>query len=313
MDKNNLPIVIHHEGMPWYLAVCIKQALKYNKCVYLIGDSSNKRLESKYNIKWIDGASLNKSWDVFVPYFKNYSDYPESYARQILMRLFALNDFFEFIKYDKCILIDSDVMLYTNFDDLYDEYSQYEASLCVPQYQDNFRWTAKTGCSYWTKKGIENFISFCTDTYKNHIDVLLNKFNYHKKNGISGGICEMTILYLWYKNNSDSILNDAKPVLGGVIDSGIGSSENYYKDEYCFDPKLQMKKITWEKDGPYFITQNSERRRAYSMHFGGRSDIKEYIWFAQHNRIPQVSRPLVNIFRKSTTAYGKIKSCIMRR
>lgn len=49
-------------------------------------------------------------------------------------------------------------------------------------------------CCLFTKQGLIEFTDYCIDMYKNHMDVLMEKWNIHQKYQIYGGVAEMSLL-----------------------------------------------------------------------------------------------------------------------
>ncbi|MGN1167779.1 MAG: hypothetical protein ACI4S2_15280 [Lachnospiraceae bacterium] len=269
-----IPVIIHHEGNQKYLKYSIMQAEKWNKKVYLFGDDSN----NMFCENWIDCSTLESDrWKAFLHVFQNMSTYDEEYARQIFKRFFLLETFFERYSFDACVLIDSDVLVYQNFEEYTPFNPPYIASLSIPKKQDDYRWTANTGCSYWTKQAVTGFIDFCMDMYTNKISCLKEKYDYQKTHDLPGGVCEMSLLYLWYLQNTEKVLNTTRPMEGKVIDFNINLSENYELDDFLIDEKLKIKKMEFLDHIPFFIDKNGNHIQAIAMHFGGGEICKGYI------------------------------------
>lgn len=74
---------------------------------------------------------------------------------------------------------------------------------------------------------LKEFINFCIEIYENRKELLLEKWNAHKDYILPGGICEMSLLYLWIRETRLRVKNiglrdDNK--LPVIVGNGIGRS-----------------------------------------------------------------------------------------
>lgn len=278
--KQQIPIFVHHEGNASYLKDCIKQAKKYNDRVILFGDRSNINMCQE----WYDVSEFSSVlWQEFMIYYSNMSHYNDSYATQIIKRFFVFDDFMIKNNIKKCICLDSDVLVYINFSEI-SELDKYKAAFAIPKNQENMRIAASAGCSYWTQEALHEFLLYCIDIYKNQYGRLKEKWEYHQKNNMAGGVCEMNLLYWWWQQNQTYVLNWIKYSSEGVIDGHFGMSENYLENEYQMD-KHEIGKRILVKDGlPYFFSVQHGPVKAWAIHFVGNK--KMYMqYFRKHLRI----------------------------
>ena len=116
-----IPVIVHHETgekpqtggkkNQEYLRYCIAQAKKYNEKVVLLGDQYNK----DWCDDWHDANDfITDKWKEFHSVFKNLSPYPQAWAEGIFRRFFLILEYLDRYGYDNCVIMDSDILLYTN-------------------------------------------------------------------------------------------------------------------------------------------------------------------------------------------------------
>jgi hypothetical protein len=107
--------------------------------------------------------------------------------------------------------------------------------------------------------------TFCDQGY---LDLYKEKWNWHLTNGVGGGICDMTTLYLFWRANQDRIINIAKPHKGNVFDYNINIAMNYDKDEYVVESGT--KKVSFSNGHPFFKANETEKMdRVHALHLQG--------------------------------------------
>ena len=285
-----IPVIVHHETgeKPQSggrknqedLKYCILQAKRFNQKVVLLGDSFNRA--------WCDDWHnaddfITDKWKAFHAVFENLSPYPQAWAEGIFKRFFLILEYLERNGYDDCVIIDSDVLLYVNVS-AYAPFRHCKTAMEVPENQDlgalpagnGYKWKACAGVAYFTKQGLTEFTDYCIDVYKNHRELLLEKWNVHKKYGIYGGVCEMNLLYLWIRTLPEGeFLNLLLPDRhNAVFDNFIGIPDNYLTSQYEFHPILGLKKLHWENGRPCCYTKKEHQRTVFlSLHFGDTTKI----------------------------------------
>jgi len=303
----DIPIVIFHIGYTDYLKFALNTAKKFNEEVILIGDQSNKKIwNNHYNA--LDLSS--KIYDNFLNLYKSMSSYKQDYEIFIFQRFFCLREWMKQNQVYHAFVLDSDVITFANFSKLlYIPYLQnYEAALSIPKIQEeNYRWAAYGHNSYWTYEGIESFTDFCIETYGNNLDLLKKKYEWHLENKALGGICEMTLLYLWSKDKK-SVFNTAQVYDGMTIDNHITSSENFEPNEYLVN-YWGIKSIKFKNGMPYgFNKILGENVRFLALHCQGSA--KKYMEFFANERLRSLYQlapiwHLTNKVKKRIQGQGK--------
>jgi hypothetical protein len=295
-----LPVIIHHETgekpqtgggkNQEYLKYCIRKAEGFNEKVVLLGDDYNR----KWCREWIHVNGLdNEKWHHFLRVFENMSTYPDAWAQGIFKRFYLIEEYLRTNNYTECIIMDSDVLVYLDFLK-YEPFLHCKAALEIPADQDmsgikapnGLKMCAIAGVAYFTLEALSDFNDYCIDIYENHRDILQPKYDAHLTYGLAGGICEMTLLYLWAKSQPQgSVLNLMEEHEGHVFNGPIATEENLLPHEFAVSRITMVKKFRFQNGQPFFIRKDDGKLVAtYSFHFGGADKI--YLKsVCLHNRI----------------------------
>lgn len=264
-----LPVIFIHTGYQPYMEYTIHQAEKTNEVVYLLGDKKNKQVARK----WFDieGYQSDK-YTQFKKIYRHMSSNPYEFEFNCFRRFFVAYEFAKKNNIEKFVMLDTDCFSFANFSEL--EFKEYDVALSMPKDQSNYLWTASPHGSMWSVDALENYLEFLFYEYSENISELEEKWEYHKKYHIGGGICDMTLLYLW-ANKTDiyNILNTTKGYNKGVFDHFVSLSEGYEKDEYQLLKGINIKKIKFKDDMAYFQKRTGEWIRTYTIHTQGKSKI----------------------------------------
>jgi len=226
------PIIIVHRGNPQYLKYTLKQAKLYNDDVILLGDKKNAALVEHH---LMDDFSTSEGFSRFQNFYKHMSTNPFKFEKVCFERWFHILEFLESKDIQSFFHIDSDILLYSNVSTVLEKViGDYKAAynISLQQYEE-YRWTSSAHTSFWKTEFLREFCSFVNDNYENGINELEKKWAWHKKQSINGGVNDMSLLYLFYLKNNNSIYN-LSPVSKDNIcfDGNINSSSNYKQDEY---------------------------------------------------------------------------------
>ena len=246
-----IPVVYIHLGeLPDYLFSSMKQAIALGNKVVLISDNS-------VQLDGIDYESYQNylaETDRFEQLYEHMSTNSSAFEKICIKRWIILANYVAAKNLNHCYYSDSDVMLYCKVDDYPEYYAAYDATYTLPEYQENYRWTASACCSYWKLATLQAFKKFILDIYlPENKSALQEKWNYHQQNKIAGGVCDMTLLYLFHQKIN--FLSLSKVNQNKAFDQNHLDGENYFKQEYemIFDAKIgkSVKKIFWENNLPY--------------------------------------------------------------
>jgi len=245
-----MPVIyIHFGALPEHLLVSVKQAFAFNTTIYLLTDQES-RLE---NVTVFNVKDYSSQLADFEKSYVHMSSNSEAFEKICIKRWLILADFLVKQNIRHCYYSDSDVMLYADMSQVFKTYRAFEACYTLPERQENYRWTASACCSFWTTEALLKFSNFILERYsKEKIHVLREKWNYHQQNQVPGGVCDMTLLYLFSKTIHFQSLS--KVIDGYVFDQNYLDSENYYAAEYEMEANevigREVKKIYWEQNSP---------------------------------------------------------------
>ncbi|MBW4583631.1 hypothetical protein G7B40_014020 [Aetokthonos hydrillicola Thurmond2011] len=274
MDKSQsfiqIPVIVpFFGGSPNYLKLSLKSAAKFNTNVLLIGDESNKKVWGSY---WnSESLKLDKYQD-FIKNYQHMSSNSEYFETMCFKRNFVLEEWMKTEDKKQVFLLDCDVVTFADYSKeiLPLLPNDCAAALLATKNQDNFRWSSSPHCSYWTLEALEDFTSFCIKAYKSEQirNKLKDKYQWHIDNNQPGGICEMTLLYLWSEENKTKVFNLASVKNDIVVDNCINESKNYFDDEY--EMRFGFKKFIFKNGTPYgYNNLLSKQIKFLSIHCQG--------------------------------------------
>ncbi|MCZ8200260.1 MULTISPECIES: hypothetical protein [unclassified Microcystis] len=285
IETLEIPVIIaHFGGKPNYLKFALKSAANFNNTVVLIGNDTNKGFWGNH---WDTTLVEFDKYQNFQKCYVQMSDYSGIYEIAMWKRMFVLEEWMKENGYQRVFLLDSDIMTFANYSE---EVYPVLPNDCIaalmtstPKNQDtNFRWASTSSFSYWTLEGLENFTDFCIEAYsnKNIPDKLKAKWQWHIDNHKPGGICDMTLLYLWSKDNS-KVANLTRAMNDMTPDYNINSSTNYLEDEYQM--QFGLKKLIFKNGIPYGYNKNLNKEIKFlCIHCQGRAkSVMRFLYYKQ--------------------------------
>lgn len=111
---SSLPIVFIHKGNSWYLPYTLYQAHVTNpdSDIFLIGDCQTLHFPSW--VKHIDYSDYNDSLSELLKVYQHHSSLGKDFELVCIERWFVLYAFMVDKKIDKCVYLDSDVLVYSD-------------------------------------------------------------------------------------------------------------------------------------------------------------------------------------------------------
>lgn len=271
-------IVIIHEGYAWYLPYVLYQAkfASPNSDVVLIGDNLEFEQIHVESLSNFEGDNIRQ----FKRYYSHMSTNPKWFEIFCFLRWFYLLNYMRKYQIQSVLHLDSDVLLYSSIEDIKDAYfnMDWKCAYLIPKQDfDSFVWTASPHVSYWTIDALEDFCSFIINSFKKeeYLKLYQKKWDWHQTQQKSGGICDMTTLYLYWEANSGRIINLAKSHKANVFDHNINISLNYNLNQYLTEDGL--KKVHFVNNKPFFFRDDeaNELDRVHALHLQGGA--KKYI------------------------------------
>lgn len=278
--KMSIPVIFFHDGGHDYLRLAIESAKKYNENVHLIGKSNNSNmLDQWYSMDELNGHLFNKFKEKYIHMSSN------TYEFELICfkRYFFVYEYLKIINADKFVMLDSDILTFSDYTNN-NGIKEYDISASWLNNQKNYKWAACPCVFSATLDALEDFLKFIINMYstEQNIEILKEKMEYHREHSIPGGICDMTLLYLWVTDNKTKqkykIHNNAKVENNEVFDHNIQSADGYILNEYKYDKFLKLKKIIFEDNTPYFYLRDGKKVKALTLHFlgGAKTVMKSY-------------------------------------
>ena len=162
-------------------------------------------------------------------------------------------------------------MIYTSLTEEWNKFKDHKCAFMMPAEQVPYAWSASGHNSFWTKESIIEFCDFLNATYSNEtlLKNLSDKWSFHVKNNKPGGICDMTLFWLYHGHKGGENIGILSEVSeGSTFDDNIVSSENRYKDEYRM--KGGLKELDFREDIPYgYNLREDQWIRFNTLHYSG--------------------------------------------
>jgi hypothetical protein len=233
--------------------------------------------------------SESSSIELFRRIYKHMSANPYDYELFCFSRWFYVLDYMREFDIDIVLHLDSDALLFSPIERIVQWMGGggYECGFSVTdQDYSSYAWAASGHASLWTRKGLESFCNFILHSYRDSEYLSLYEEKWRKV----PGICDMTALYLYWRENAETVFNTAKIKNGSVIDNNFNSSRNFAADEY--KTRYGVKKVENREGKKYFMTKENKRVEVHVIHFQGWA--KRYIPYHYQGAFPQESA-IINI------------------
>jgi hypothetical protein len=296
---SEIPVIFFHLGNSDYLPQTLAQALKYNNRVILLGDTSNQFTND--DVEHYDHVDFkDEQLEQFLKNYQHFSSNNAEFEITCIKRWFIIKNFLLRFNLESCVYLDSDIMAYSNFTEEMKKFAHLDAAVMYPENQPLYRWGASGHSSYWTISGLVDFCDFVLKSYTTEAGVkrLVEKWAHHLNCNAPGGICDMSLIHLFYNSRGPEHLGNLSTVHeSSTYDDNLNSAENYKPDEYLLasgpefkfgfdvsesreyvglaDLKYNLsdatfKEIKWEDDIPYgFNTKEDKWVRFNTLHFQG--------------------------------------------
>lgn len=266
-----IPVVFVHYGrVPEYLKLSIKQASNKNHVILITDDDSADVEAEKVAIADVDSEAKN-----FEKFYHHLSKNSEEFEFRCFTRWALIRSMMEKKNITSIFYCDSDVLLFTNIEAYYP--MDTGVAYSIPKDQPEFRWSASAHVSFFSFENISIFWQFILNTYETKGEVfkqLKNKYKHHLSSQLPGGVCDMTLLYLFAQENDVTPL--CENINGCTFDHNINSSENSFKGEYDMKQvagphgPLVIKNIKLIDGKPYCLNLDEGRDIEFlSLHFQG--------------------------------------------
>ena len=266
----NIPTVFFHIGNQSYFSDAIYIASRKNK-VHVLGDQSTeyKSQFNNLNIVFHDIHKYNHIGNEFKKVYQHFHSGAVPEQLICYLRWFVIKAFMEENLMPCIFHADSDIAVLSDMSKTYQDRGCPYLGLMTMAHQPEHRLVASGCTSFWTYDALNNFCEYMIDSYKNpdKRKKLENKYKWHTENNISGGVCDMTQLYLFSTTAETHSMSKIFNSDNSCFDDNVNSSENYHADEY--EMQYGIKKILSTKDSFYFVTKNNKSILAHTIHCQG--------------------------------------------
>jgi hypothetical protein len=257
-----------HIGSQPYLETAVKLAAR-NNSVVLIGDEHNTHLGNIKNVRHLNISDYQQDVNRFLKVYKHMSNGSRQFGERCFTRWLVLRNVAKQEKFNHLFHTDSDCLIYSDLSKVYDTIDQPKLALSVPERQSFYRHSACGATSYWSFDVLDKFCNYLFELYEDPFEFrkLLQKWEYHKSNSLSGGVCDMTALWHFTRTVEHTILTD---ILQNnfTFDHNINSSSNYKDDEYQMQSRFKDIKFVDGKPQAYNLQLN-KYITFHSLHFQG--------------------------------------------
>lgn len=259
-------LVFVHNGHPNYLAPIIRNAERHCRDVVLLGDKSNRNVCRK----WFDMEEyVDERYQEFKQKYIHMSTNEYAFELGCFKRYFCVYDYARKHRISQIWMLDSDLIIYEDISKI--DMSNYDVAYYWWYGTDlEYNWTVSPHCSYWTLDAMNDFIEFLLEAYTNGLKVLEEKWCYHRENNIEGGICDMTLLYLWDSRKKWRVFNTGMIATDNSVFDSYINSELLANESVIMNEKLGLKKVHFHSRKPFFQLQDGTLMRAITIHAQGR-------------------------------------------
>lgn len=289
--KSSLPIILVHKGNQEYLKICLDYAVDHGNSVILIGDDSNSSFERE-GIAWFDHNEYSsEELREFNRIYVHMSSNSPEYERFCFERHFLIREYVKKHDINEFYMMDSDILL-GRLD--MESIRKYDAALCWNEANSKISKAASPHFSYWKKSALDDFIAFTMNAYSSDIKLMKECYEQITGRGITGGVCDMTLLYLWKEKNIERVCNlcGDENIKLGVSRRLLCKQEN---SRYLVE-RGAIKLVNVNDDLFYIDKQTEERIYAQVIHAQG--DAKKYIKMLAKGKTDSFSKGIADIIHK---------------
>ena len=269
--ESNVAIVVVHQGLSDYLKYCLLKAQQYNPTtpIVLIGNEENRcLLDVIPELIHIIPDQNTTDTKAFKNNYKHRSTEPETFELMCFLRWFFVRDFMKRNNIERCLHIDSDVLLFCDVWQAGEPYRTYGMTLST---WGNPNYLMGHTCYINDYHLLDGFCQMLLDYFTNaekslFLDELFVKL---RINSEYTAISDMSLLKLFYDKNSQHMGKVSDIVNDTTFDYRLTSCEGgYLANSRLF--KKEMKKIFFEDRFPYcWNTVLQKNIRFHSIHFHG--------------------------------------------
>lgn len=243
-----MALVFIHAGYSPYLEFSLRQAAAASPAsdIVLLGDASNDRFPFVRHVDTGAGA-YRQAGDAFSAVYRHLSMTAHGTVERWYLRWFWLQTYVHETGLAEALVLDSDVMLFAPESEVRARVGGAPCALSRPALEEPFAWAASPHASFWTAAALDDFCAFVQRSYAEPFAPYDDKWRHHVANGVDGGVCDMTALYLWAEGQP-GLANLAEAQGGTAFDHNLNVPDNAVPDEYRMDGRF--KALAWAGGQP---------------------------------------------------------------
>lgn len=301
-----LPIVLIHTGNSDYLPYSLAQAKTTNpdSTVHLIGDYRNN------HYKFVEHHSIRSYTQTltdFTQVYQHFSTLPIAFEIFCFQRWIILSNFMTLNNIEKCLYIDSDVMIYTNVSDQQPKFEPFSMTFSSGLSVEDLDDSISPHCTFINcAETLREFARFLIDLYTKAPLLNLMKEQFEKRIHLGGGACDMTAFHIFHNAKLDRIgFTSDIETHEGLYDTAISSSNS------VFEMQNGMKKIYMVDGQPFCNYRDSDKTARFNiLHFQGSAKPYMKDYFTGHeiqlNRFIHQSLIIQSKIEKKLKRYFKL-------
>ena len=196
------PIVVYHFGNQNYFKSMVSLLNRAGFKPIIISDDILFHRNVARQVVISESDSSDSRWGCFMKHYEHMST--NGYKNELLCfkRWFDIYTSMKEIGCESFWHFDSDILVSTNFHAYKAQIEQCNSTaIFTPEQRDNYQMSSSAHVSYWKISDLDSFLDFMISCYKDNKPVLTHKWNHHIECNLSGGVCDMTLLYLWCNSN----------------------------------------------------------------------------------------------------------------
>lgn len=252
----SIPIVVIHKHDSYYLPYCLAQAKTSNpkSDIVLIGDQNNNHYKF---IKHENISVYFKEAQEFSKIYKHLNTNIAVFEMFCFQRWFILKSFLKANRIERCVHIDSDVMVYADLTEEGKKFEQFDFTLSAG---------ACGHCSFINSiKALEKFCDFVMSLYTDPslFSLLESRYQERISKNMAGGANDMTALNA-YRERAYSKIGETSVIIdGSTFDDNVNFSDG-------FEMLHGKKRIYWVDGKPFCKhLESNEKIRFNCIHFQG--------------------------------------------
>lgn len=268
-----LPVLIAHAGYAPYLEFTLRQAVDRagrDRFVFL-GDAANDRFPFLRHVDG-DAPAFRAAADEIGAVYRHMSTNTHAFELSAIARWFRLRTLMQREGLDRALVLDSDVLLYADPAELDAWLGDAAAGLATPEGQPPFGWESSGHSAFWTADALADCCAYCVRAYADPAERarLEAKWQHHRDTGTPGGICDMTLFYLWAERQPPGAVRNVTAAAGGaVFDHNAGMTLGSVPGEYPLGPD-GLKPVAWRDGRPHVTpTAGGDAVRFFTLHLQG--------------------------------------------